>query len=127
MWQARVWITQGRFDLAARWMDRRNLPNADLQEDFTLFQLQEHVVAACVLIAQEKLGEAVYLLTRIHAFARKNGLVALDIEVLSLLALSLQADGDIEQAVNTIASALSITEPGGFILCSYTYMDYLLK
>jgi len=61
-------------------MDRRNLPTAELQKDLTLFELQEHVVAARVLITQEKLGEAVDLLARIHAFTQKNGLVARDIE-----------------------------------------------
>jgi LuxR family maltose regulon positive regulatory protein len=86
MWQERVWIAQGRVDLAAR-----------------------------VLVAQEKLGEAVDLLTRIHAFARKNGLVARDIEVLSVSALALQADGDTEQIVNTIASTRSIAEAASFI------------
>jgi LuxR family maltose regulon positive regulatory protein len=96
-------------------MDRRNLRTADLPHELTLFQLQEYVVTARVLIAQERLGEAVDLLARIHAFAQKNGLVTRDIEVLSLSALALQADGDTEQAVDTIASALSIAEPAGFI------------
>lgn len=54
-------------------------------------------------------------MTRLHEVAQKNGFVARDIEVLSLSALALQAEGNMEEATNTIERALFLAEQGGFI------------
>jgi LuxR family maltose regulon positive regulatory protein len=115
MWQARVWLAKDRLDLAIRWMDRGDLRIANFPDELDFFRLQEYMVAARVLIGQERLAEAGDLLARLHAFAKTNGLVARDVEVLCLSALALQAAGNMEEAMDTIECALSIAEKGGFI------------
>jgi len=80
-----------------------------------LFHFQRYVVAARVLLGQGKLEEARELLAQLHEFAEASRLVARDIEVLSLFALALQAEGDLAQAIVTIERALDLAEPGGFV------------
>jgi LuxR family maltose regulon positive regulatory protein len=114
-WQARVWLAQGRLDLAAEWLDEETLEvNCD-PDDFDMFRLQEAVVVARVLIAQGRLEEAEELLTKLHRFAQKNGLVARDIEILALASLAYQAQGNPTEALTELESALALAEPGGFI------------
>jgi LuxR family maltose regulon positive regulatory protein len=114
-WQARVWLAQGRLDLAGKWLDEEALEvNCD-PEDFDMFHLQEAVVVARVLIAQGRLEEAGELLTRLHGYAQKNGLVATDIEILALTSLAYQAQGNLNEALAELEIALALAEPGGFI------------
>ena len=114
-WQARVWIAQGRLDLAAEWLDEEALEvNCD-PNDFDMFRLQEAVVVARVLIALGRLEEAEELLMKLHGFAQKNGLVAREIEILALASLANQAQGNPTEALAELESALTLAEPGGFI------------
>jgi len=115
MWQARVWLEQGRIDLASRWMERRDLQTADLSDELELFQFQEFAIAGRALIAEGRLEEAHDLLTKLHLFAEANGLVTRDIEILCLSALALQAQGDTEQAMDTIERTIRLAEQGGLV------------
>ena len=114
-WQARVWLAQGRLDLAAEWLDEEALEVDCDPDDFDMFRLQEAVVVARVLIAQGRLEEAEALLTKLHGFAQKNGLVARDIEILALASMAYQAQGNPTEALTELEGALALAEPGGFI------------
>ena len=115
MWQARVWLERDRLDLAVQWMERSNLQITGMPDELDLFHFQEYVVAARVLIGDGRLEDAREMLARLHELAQTNGLVARNIEVLSLSALALQEEGDMEQAIDTIGRALSPGEQGGFV------------
>ena len=114
-WQARVWIAQGRLDLAAEWLDEEALEVDCDPNDFDMFRLQEAIVVARVLIALGRLEEAEELLMKLHGFAQKNGLVAREIEILALASLANQAQGNPTEALAELESALTLAEPGGFI------------
>lgn len=114
-WQVRVWLSQHRLELAAMWLEEREL-EADCESyEFGIFCLLEDIVAARVLIAQGRLKEAGRLLTRLDGFTQKNGLVAQGIEILVLSALAHRAGGNSTEALAALECALVLAEPGGFI------------
>jgi LuxR family maltose regulon positive regulatory protein len=110
-----VWLAQGRLDLAAKWLNEVALEVKSDPDDFDMFRLQEAIVVARVLIAQGRLEEAEALLTKLHEFAQKNGLVTRDIEILALASLAYQAQGNLTDALAELESALGLAESGGSI------------
>jgi LuxR family maltose regulon positive regulatory protein len=114
-WQARVWLAQGRLELAAMWLEIRGLETDCDSPDFGIFCLLEDIVVARVLIAQGRMKEAGELLTRLDGFTQKNGLVAKEIEILALCALAHEAEGNSTEALAVLERALILAEPGGFI------------
>ena len=115
VWQTRVWIAQGRLDLATMWLEGRGLEIDCDSHEYGLFCLQEGIVITRMLIAQGRFDEAVKLLQRLREFAQKNGLVAKEIEILTLSALAHQAEGKLTEALDVLERALVLAEPGGFI------------
>jgi LuxR family maltose regulon positive regulatory protein len=115
VWQTRVWLAQERLDLASRWLEERGLEIDCDSHEYGLFCLQEGIVITRVLIAQGRFDETGKLLHRLQEFAQKNGLVAKEIEILTLSALAHQAEGNLTGALSMLESALALAEPGGFI------------
>jgi LuxR family maltose regulon positive regulatory protein len=81
MWQARLDLAQGRLDSAAQWMTDKKFRTDSIPEEPTLFQFQEFVVAARILVAQGYFEEAIDLLSQLRAIAQKNGLITREIEI----------------------------------------------
>jgi len=111
-WQARLWLAQGRLKAAAQWIEERGL---DLKTEPTYPHELEYIVLARILIAQKRLDEATNLLKQLHSAADAGGRTSRVIEILNLQALTLQAQGDTDQAISTLEKALALAEPGGFV------------
>ena len=110
--RVRLSLAQGDVAAGVRWAQERGLgidDELDYQREF------EHTTLARVLIAQDRLGEALRLLERLLVAGEIGGRVGSLIEILSLRALALKAAGDTAGAVNTLARALSLAEPEGYV------------
>jgi LuxR family maltose regulon positive regulatory protein len=117
-WQARLWLAQGKLEAASQWVRERGLVAAGEPRpphEFDFFSLNDHVMLARILIAQERLDEATRLLPRLLEAAEAGDRRTRVIEILNLQALALQAGGDSARAVTTLERALILAEPEGFI------------
>jgi LuxR family transcriptional regulator, maltose regulon positive regulatory protein len=114
-WQARVWVSQGNVEPAVRWMESLEFDIGELPDDTGYFLLIEAIVAARVLAAQGRLSDASGLLGRLLASASKHDRVTRAIEILALLALTRQEDGDRSGAREALRQALALAKPEGFV------------
>ncbi len=112
VWQARLWIAQGKLDATSQWVKERGLD----AEGAPTFQKEfEHITLARLLISQGHLDEAVRLLQTLLETAKSGDRTSRVIEILILQALAYQADDETAQAVTVLKKALTLAEPGGFI------------
>ena len=72
----------------------------------------ERVMLARLLIARNESDEALGLLAQLHETAKT---AARKIEILTLRALALRAKSEKEQAARTLAAALALAEPEGYV------------
>ena len=117
-WQTRLWLAHDRLEAASQWVRERGLDTGGEPEPphgFDFFSLDDHVMLARVLIAQERLDEAERLLPRLLEAAEAGGRTSKSIEILNLQALVLQARDEQVQAMTTLERALTLAEPGGFV------------
>ncbi len=110
--RARLLLAQGEVTAAARWMDERSL-SAD--DDPGYPREPEYLALARVLLAQDRPGPALTLLGRLHAAATAQGRTGSVIEIQALRALALAAAGDENAAVDTLARALVLGYPRGYV------------
>jgi LuxR family maltose regulon positive regulatory protein len=68
-----------------------------------------------VLLAQDKPDQALRLLKRLREEAQVAGRSGSELEILTLQALALRAQGEKERAVSTLAQALAVAEPEGYV------------
>ena len=118
LWQARLWVEQGKYELASQWAAESGLDtNGEnwLMPDTDYFQLIEYITLARVLLAIGRTTEAIGLLEWLTEQSKMGGRTARLIEILILQALALQARGEKETAVSTLEQALTLAEPYGFI------------
>ncbi|MCP4540877.1 MAG: tetratricopeptide repeat protein [Chloroflexi bacterium] len=108
--QARLWLTQGDIESAARWAQEQNLDAAD---DVRFSHEVEHLTLARLLIAQNDTDAALELLERLQKAAQVNGRIGRVIEVVALRALALQRQGNVG-ALATLTEALTLAEPEGY-------------
>jgi LuxR family transcriptional regulator, maltose regulon positive regulatory protein len=117
--KARVWLAQGRLPDALDWVQEQGLSTND-----TLTYVQEfaHITLARVLLARAKsahtepiLPEAIALLQRLLQAAEAGARTGSVIEVLLLLALAYQLQGDVPGALVPLARALALAEPEGYV------------
>lgn len=117
--RARIRLRQGHLDAAAAWARDAGVTPDD---ELSFLREFEHITLARVLLARlQREGTAAAaqaasaLLTRLlHAAdaGKRNGSV---IEILVLLALAHQAQGDDAQALACLARALTLAEPEGYV------------
>jgi LuxR family maltose regulon positive regulatory protein len=109
-YQARVWLVQGRVDLAARWADAYQGSEAvDYLREF------EDVTLARVLLAQDEPARAARLLDPLVTAAEAAGRVSTVIEALVLRALAQQAMGESDSALDGLSRVLALTEPESIV------------
>lgn len=124
--QAYFFITQGDVVRATRWAERRGLvpdispepcPGLEQAKDYVNIRMRkyEHLILARLLILQGRPSEALNLLEALLVLARQRGRVDLIIEIQILRALAWQVEGRDTQAVDALAEALSLAEPGGYL------------
>jgi len=109
-YQARIWLTQGRLDLATRWA--RDYRESDEPEYLREF---EGLTLARVLLAQGEPATAQSLLDTILPPAEAAGRMGAVIEALTLHALARQAVGDGDGALEALVRALEMAEPEGYV------------
>ena len=110
--RARLLLAQGEVAAAVRWVEERGLGPDD---DPGYPREPGYLVLARVLLAQDRAGPALALLGRLHAAAAAQGRTGSVIEIQALQALALAAAGDENAAVNTLAQALMLGCPQGYV------------
>jgi ATP/maltotriose-dependent transcriptional regulator MalT len=110
--RARLLLAQGDLDEAARWAQENGL-NEDDEPDYG--REPGHLVLARVLLAQGRPGPALALLDRLYAAAAARDRTGSVIEIDALRALALAAGGEQAAAVATLAAALTLACPQGYV------------
>jgi LuxR family maltose regulon positive regulatory protein len=117
--KARIWVAQGKLTKALEWVREQGLSGDGATSYLREF---EHVTLARVLIARYKsdrgtgsIHEAIGLLERLLHAAEEGGRMGSVIEILTLLALAHQAQGDITSALVPLERALTLAEPEGYV------------
>ena len=109
--RARLWVRQGRPELALAWAADRGLSVSGEPDYLREFEL---VTLARALLASGD-TTAAGLLERLLAAAEAGGRFGSVLEILVLLALARQRHGDVEGAVADVARALELGEPEGYV------------
>ena len=109
--RARVWIRQGRPELALAWAAQRDLSPSDEPDYLREF---EHVTLARALLARQDDAAAGFL-ERLLAAAQAGGRLGSVLEILVGLALARQRAGDLDAAVAAVSRALVLGEPEGYV------------
>jgi LuxR family maltose regulon positive regulatory protein len=110
--RARLLLARGDTAAAAGWASRRGVHTGD-EPDYPTEP--EHLVLARVLLAQGRPHEALALLERWLTAAITQDRTASIIEVRALQALALAASTDRASALRTLASALELACPRGYV------------
>ena len=108
VWKTRLYLMMG--DLASASSEQE--PAASVGEGWPYARDSERIILARLLIARNEPREALRLLAQLHATART---AARTIEILALQAMALHAKGHKEQAASTLAEALALAEPEGYV------------
>ena len=109
---ARLRLSLGDVAAAARWTEQRGLA-ADDEPSYP--REVAHLLLARVLLAQDQPDRALRLLDRLHAAAVAQARTGGVIEIQALRALGLAALGDDDGAVATLAEALALGHPQGYV------------
>jgi LuxR family maltose regulon positive regulatory protein len=110
--RARLLLSQGDLPGAARFPRETGL-GPDDEPNYA--REPGHLVLARVLLAQDRPGQALALLDRLHAAAVAQGRTGSLIETGALRALALAAAGDEAGAITALAEALLLGQPRGYV------------
>jgi ATP/maltotriose-dependent transcriptional regulator MalT len=111
-WRAQLLLARGEVAAAARWAGARGLGAAD---EPTYPREREYLALARVLLAEHAPGRALGLLNRLHAQAAAQRRTGSVIEVMALRALALADGGDLVAASASLAEALALAAPEGYV------------
>ncbi len=111
-WRARLLLTQGDITAVTRWTQERGLGAGD-EPSYT--REPEYLVLARMLLARNLPGQALPLLERLLDAAASHDRIGSVIEIRALQALGLAADGEEASAVETLAEALTLACPQGYV------------
>jgi LuxR family maltose regulon positive regulatory protein len=109
--RARLLIAHGNVDAAAQWAAERGIGPDD---EPSYPEEAAYLALARVLLAQDRPGQALRMLDRLHALAASGGRIGSVIEIQALRALALSATGD-EEAGHALADALTLGARQGHI------------
>ena len=110
--RARLLLAQGDLPAATRFAQDNGL-GPDDEPDYA--RESGHLVLARILLAQDRPGQALALLDRLHAAAKAQNRTGSLIETGALRALALAATGDEAGAVTTLAEAFALACPQGYV------------
>ncbi len=111
-WRARLLLARGEVAAAARWAGERGLRAGD---EPSYPREREYLALARVLLAEHAPGRALGLLDRLHAQAAAQQRTGGVIEVMALRALALADGGDLAAASASLAEALALAAPEGYV------------
>lgn len=112
MYRAQFHLVQGNLDAASKWAQDAGLYQS-LPTNF-LHEL-EYLTLATIHLATGAINEALTLLRRLLEIAEAGETTASLINILLVLALAYHAHKDEGQALTTLARALVLAEPGGYL------------
>lgn len=101
-YQARIWLNQGNVSAAYEWMQEMTPTSMSIFYPTNI----PNVTQARVLLAKRKFDDAISLLTKLNSEPQN----LLSVEILALLALTRQAQGDSTHAQLALAQALKLAE-----------------
>jgi LuxR family maltose regulon positive regulatory protein len=117
--KVRLWLAQGRLSEALNWAREQGLSDED---ELSYLREFDHITLARVLIARYKtdraegdLHAALGLLARLLQAAEEGGRDGSVIEILILLALAYQTQGNQLHALSSLERALTLAEPEGYV------------
>ena len=113
---ARLWLRQGELTQAAAWAEQFTAqyglaPAADPGDWFEF----EYALLARIWLAQGRLPETADLVAQLLHGAETGGRTGYVIEALALQALVQRAQGETDEAVDTLGRALTLAEPEGYV------------
>jgi LuxR family maltose regulon positive regulatory protein len=111
-WRARLLLARGEVAAAARWASQRGLGPGD-EPGYP--QEREYLALARVLLAEHAPGLALGLLGRLHTHAAAQQRTGSVIELAALRTLALAARGDQAAALASLADALILATPEGYV------------
>src|SRR5215472_11170718 len=111
-WRARLLLARGEVVAAARWAGGRGLEAGD---EPSYPREREYLALARVLLAEHAPARALGLLDRLHAQAAAQQRTGSLIEVKALRALALADGGDPAAASASLAEALALAAPEGYV------------
>jgi len=110
--RARLLLAQGGAAAPARWTQQQGL---SAEDEPGYAQEPGYLVLARVLLAQDRAGQALAVLERLLVAAAAQGRIGSIIEIRALQALALAASAQEESAVDTLAEALILACPPGYV------------
>ena len=123
-YEARLWIMQGRPNLAHAWVVERGLtgtgPGPESDEPYDALRSFEELILSRLWLAQGELDAAVQLQDRLLSIFNGWQHTRLAIETLLLRAQAHAAFGEMDQALSDLQEALILGEPGDFVR---TFLD----
>src|SRR5215472_8473865 len=111
-WRARLLLARGEVAAAARWAGERGLGSDD---EPSYPRERDYLTLARVLLAEHAPGRALGLLDRLHAQASAQQRTGGVIEAAALRALALADGGDLAAASASLAQALALAAPEGYV------------
>ena len=111
-YQARLSLAQGDVASAARWAQEQGI---GVDDKLSYQHEVDYITLARLHIAQDDADESVGLLQCLLETAEAGGRISRVIEILLLQALSLQAQGNTDQAITRLEKAIALAEPEGFV------------
>jgi LuxR family maltose regulon positive regulatory protein len=111
--RAKLWLVQGDLQAANRWAaSQKECFSVESQLEFE--NELPRISLARVLLAKDKLNEAIQLLSRLEENAKASGRNGRLIEITLLKALAMQKMGNTGQAINVLTKSLTLAEPEGY-------------
>jgi LuxR family maltose regulon positive regulatory protein len=123
MFQARMWVAQGKFEAAKDWAEERDLYryiDAPLEEEIDdsydlRMRKYELLVLARLLMGEGRHADALKLLDSLLPVAQLRGRPSMSIEIHVLQGLAFYALDDLDRATKALKQALSLAEPEGYV------------
>jgi LuxR family maltose regulon positive regulatory protein len=109
--RVKLWLNKGNTAAVNIWLEK--LQTASNKP--TLLRELEELARARVLLAQGKLLQALRILENIEQGAEAGGRKGRLIEILILKSLALKTQGENDKAISSLAKALYLAEPEGYI------------
>ncbi len=111
VFEAKLHLSVGNVENAQKLIDTEKL---GLFDSLTAVRESEYIVWARWMIGENRLGDALILLSRLTDFARKENQLTSMVELFCLTAICRAQSGDYLKAIRTLEQALSIGEEEGY-------------
>ena len=113
--QIRFWLAEGDWQAVDRWGISFDEKDHRSDDPFQFIDELGQITRARVFMAQDKLDDAIGLLSHLVDVARSFGRLGRLIEIMILKALALQSVGETAQADKLVTNSLRLAEPEGYL------------